>query len=127
MKKIIYIVLLFLLVLLPGCISNEQVVSKTVNVGDIFQLKVDEEKGNWTSSDETIAYISENGIVTALSSGNAVISCGNQKINLEVLNEENEIAYINVSNSQSIYVGESIELKPTLENVEEAVGISLGI
>ena len=109
MKKIIYIVLLFLLVLLPGCISNEQVVSKTVNVGDIFQLKVDEEKGNWTSSDETIAYISENGIVTALSSGNAVISCGNQKINLEVLNEENEIAYINVSNSQSIYVGESIE------------------
>lgn len=121
MKKIIYIVLLFLLVLLPGCISNEQVVSKTVNVGDIFQLKVDEEKGNWTSSDETIAYISENGIVTALSSGNAVISCGNQKINLEVLNEENEIAYINVSNSQSIYVGESIELKPTLENVEEDV------
>ena len=120
MKKIIIIFLFLVTFMTFGCSPKEQTIDKTINVGDVFQLALDGEEMGWISSDESVAIISNYGIVTAVAPGRSIISYKNQKINLEV-NSEEKNPILNVSGSQSLYIGESVKLTPIVENVEEEV------
>lgn len=79
MKKLLSILFISMILLLSGCSNNTQkelriIGADSIKVGDSSYLHVEDNVINWTSSNNKIASINNNGKVTGISEGNVVIT-----------------------------------------------------
>lgn len=79
MKKMIAMILCLVLAVMSFAVAEEATEVTTVILGKTVELAVEEAKAEnaetvWTSSDETVVTVDENGVVTALNAGEAVIT-----------------------------------------------------
>ena len=72
-RRIIALVLILGLVAVPAFALTLENTSLQIQIGQIGRLKADAEVV-WTSSDETIVKVDENGLVTGINGGNAIIT-----------------------------------------------------
>ena len=72
-RRIIALVLILGLVAVPVFALTLENTSLQIQIGQIGRLKADAEVV-WTSSDETIVKVDENGLVTGINGGNAIIT-----------------------------------------------------
>lgn len=132
-KKIYMILIVFFFTfILFGCVNMDGFTIKTVYlektmyVGEKIQLdasKQELETGEvlqWSSSDENIALVSEDGLVSAISSGEVVITAElgtyECQVKIEVLAKETVIdATITISGLQTVLINEQITLTATVE------------
>ena len=70
-RRIIALVLILGLVAVPAFALTLENTSLQIQIGQIGRLKADAEVV-WTSSDETIVKVDENGLVTGINGGNAM-------------------------------------------------------
>lgn len=125
-KKIgITLVLLLLLIIVPGCSNNNlnivtEYLEKDMFVGDKILLEASTKDDsdavvNWSSSDELVAIVSEDGLVVALSVGDATITAQVNESKTDVLihvslKEEAEEINLELTGPQSVLVNESITI-----------------
>ena len=132
-KKIYMILIVFFFTfILFGCVNMDGFsiktvyLEKTMYVGEKIQLdasKQELETGEvlqWSSSDENIALVSEDGLVSAISSGEVVITAKlgtyECQVKIEVLAKETVIdATITISGLQTVLINEQITLTATVE------------
>src|SRR5690554_1891145 len=104
MKKTIYIIILFLLLILSGCRRNEQIViygPDEVVVGESINLLVNiNTKVIWSTEDESIATVDNDGNVTGISPGRVILTVRkandyevSETIEIRVILSPGEVAY----------------------------------
>lgn len=115
-NKICFILILIIMFVMTGCVSDST--TYYLYTGDTILLSFDE-KCTWSSTNDLIARVDENGIVTAVSMGETTILATSNnkdyKFNIVVKGAllENSIN-IKVETNQTLKVGESLELKPEI-------------
>lgn len=113
MKKCIYILIFIFALFLTGC-NNMVVVNKEVSVGDVFTIEGDYQL---ISSDESVALVTDSGIVKALSTGVTTITDLNNsiKIELNVIEKKVDKSLI-FKNKQTIKIGEELQIECSINN-----------
>ena len=115
-NKICFILILIIMFVTTGCVSDST--TYYLYTGDTILLSFDEDC-TWSSTNDLIARVDENGIVTAVSMGETTILATSNnkdyKFNIVVKGAllENSIN-IKVETNQTLKVGESLELKPEI-------------
>lgn len=115
-NKICFILILIIMFVTTGCVSDST--TYYLYTGDTILLSFDEDC-SWSSTNDLIARVDENGIVTAVSMGETTILATSNnkdyKFNIVVKGAllENSIN-IKVETNQTLKVGESLELKPEI-------------
>lgn len=115
-NKLSISLLVIIILIMTGCVS--EINEYYLYTGDVILLNY-EEDCSWSSTNELVAKVDENGIVTALSMGETYIiakSKGNEcefKVVVKGALVEDSIK-IKLDVSQTLKVGETIELKPEL-------------
>ena len=127
-KLIVVIMLLFMGIVLTGCDFSTDInimtKTSTMKVGDVIGLEVSSEDAViWDSSNDELATVDENGIVTALDAGTVTISAAygdnTSVINIIIKNDIDTNDYIELSGVQKILVGDSKKLTATYYGLEE--------
>ena len=130
-KKIIIIIVLLFSIVLTGCVTSTkftigtEYIEKTMYVGDKTQFSTNissletGEIVEWKSGDTSIALVSENGYVEAVSSGDTVISAtlGDYicLIKLHVVDRDDSYnVNIEINGLQTVVINETITLKATV-------------
>lgn len=115
-KKISISLLVVITLIMTGCVSESN--EYYLYTGDVILLNYEEEC-SWSSTNELVAKVDKNGIVTALSMGETYIiaksktnKCEYKVVVKGTLVEDSIKIKLNVS--QTLKVGETIELKPEL-------------
>lgn len=116
MNKICIILLVTSVFIMTGC--NAETNEYYLYTGDVILLEF-EEKCTWSSMNELVAKVDENGVVTALSMGETMIiaETNNSEYEFKVIVKgalaEGSIK-IKLDTNQTLKVGETLELKPEL-------------
>jgi len=127
-KLIVVIMLLFMGIVLTGCDFSTDInimtKTSTMKVGDVIGLEVSSEDAViWDSSNDELATVDENGIVTALDTGTVTISAAyddkTSVINIIIKNDIDTNDYIKLNGVQKILVGDSKKLTATYYGLEE--------
>ena len=120
MKKIILLIICLISLFFIGCVSIEdnQIQSKTIKVGEMIELDVSDAK-SFTSSDELVATVTNDGIVQGISVGYCTIRIETQTKEYTVkiiVNEDVKNVSIEFNSKQTILVGEEINLNAKVNN-----------
>lgn len=116
MNKICIILLVTSVFIMTGC--NAETNEYYLYTGDVILLEF-EDKCTWSSTNELVAKVDENGVVTALSMGETMIiaETNNSEYEFKVIVKgalaEGSIK-IKLDTNQTLKVGETLELKPEL-------------
>ena len=107
--------------------SNTNIVSKeniiTISVGEAIRLKATKSDCKWSSSDTSVATITQDGVLYGLSKGTSIITATLGDTYTEVkVSVEDKTSYQNiiVSGKQTIVIGEETKLVPTVEGTIES-------
>ena len=119
-KSILTIFICFICFLVIGCTEEQKNVE--IKVGDIFKIESNEE-GNYTSSDNSIATVDENGIVKGLKVGNAIITLSTQSKTYEtsVIVSDSDDYQISINTKQTLKKGEKVTLNPSITGSTEKI------
>ena len=115
-NRISIILLVAVIFIMAGC--NAETNEYYLYTGDVILLEF-EDKCTWSSANELVAKVDENGVVTALSMGEAMIiaEANNNQYEFKVIVKgalaEGSIR-IKLDTNQTLKVGETLELKPEL-------------
>ena len=115
-NRISIILLVAVIFIMTGC--NTETNEYYLYTGDVILLEF-EEKCTWSSANELVAKVDENGVVTALSMGETMIiaEANNNQYEFKVIVKgalaEGSIR-IKLDTNQTLKVGETLELKPEL-------------
>ena len=115
-NRISIILLVTLVFIMTGC--NTETNEYYLYTGDVILLEF-EDKCTWSSTNELVAKVDENGVVTALSMGETMIiaEANNNQYEFKVIVKgalaEGSIK-IKLDTNQTLKVGETLELKPEL-------------
>ena len=115
-NRISIILLVAVIFIMTGC--NTETNEYYLYTGDVILLEF-EEKCTWSSTNELVAKVDENGVVTALSMGETMIiaEANNNQYEFKVIVKgalaEGSIK-IKLDTNQTLKVGETLELKPEL-------------
>jgi len=123
-KKLFYIIfILFVVVLLTGCINNSLSINvdsyeKFIIVGDKLYLTtnvdVSGENVVWSSSNELVVTVTENGLVEAVGEGSAIVTAthGTKKNSIVFyVSNPSSKPVIEITGPQQVIVNKTIELK----------------
>ena len=116
MNKICIILLVISVFIMTGC--NAETNEYYLYTGDVILLEF-EDKCTWSSTNELVAKVDENGVVTALSMGETMIiaETNNSEYEFKIIVKgalaEGSIK-IKLDTNQTLKVGETLELKPEL-------------
>ena len=107
--------------------TNTNIVSKeniiTISVGEAIRLKASNSACTWSSSNTSVATITEDGLLYGLSKGTTIITAtlGDTYSEVKVSVEE-QAKYLNflVSGKQTIAIGEETKIVPTIEGTIES-------
>ena len=106
--------------------ANTQIVEKdetiSLKVGEIIKLDANIENGVWSSSNESVAKVAENGLLSAASEGNAIVTIKNETLEKSIsvhVEKDSLDTYLQVVGKQTILVGDKTTLTPTMVNSYE--------
>lgn len=116
LRKIYLLILMIFVIPMLGCVTDND--SYYLYTGDTILLKLDEEC-EWSSTNDLVARVDENGIVSAISMGRATIVAKTNSKNYEyeiivkgsVVEDSIKIM---LETKQTLKVGETVELNPEL-------------
>jgi len=116
LRKIYLLILMIIVIPMLGCVTDND--SYYLYTGDTILLKLDEEC-EWSSTNDLVARVDENGIVSAISMGRATIVAKTNSKNYEyeiivkgsVVEDSIKIM---LETKQTLKVGETVELNPEL-------------
>lgn len=106
-----------------GVIISDDLISINIGESTVLSLNTNEE-ATWSSSDEAVAIVNQNGLVTGISGGickiKAVTSKNEYTILVSVSITEEPTPLMTISGKQTVYVGSAIQLDLTFTNVKVA-------
>ncbi|MBO7536320.1 MAG: trypsin-like peptidase domain-containing protein, partial [Bacilli bacterium] len=104
-----------------GVIISDDLISINIGESTVLSLNTNEE-ATWSSSDEAVAIVNQNGLVTGISGGickiKAVTSKNEYTILVSVSITEEPTPLMTISGKQTVYVGSAIQLDLTFTNVK---------
>ena len=127
-KKVFIIICFLFLVFLIGCndmTKKEEPIDDVIviNVGDAIKINASADNCTWTSSDVSVATITQEGVLYGLAKGTTTITIRKddsvKEIVVNVLESEKNTSLI-VAGKQTIYVGEETTLTPSISNSKDS-------
>ena len=135
-NKLIIIILTFIaLVTLTSCsigdsrtvIVNEDLIKLNIGESTILTLS-NSEKATWRSENTDVATVNDQGLVTGISGGIckiiATVGAKEYSILVSVSIVDDVVPEMVISGKQTIYIGQSVELKATFSNVKVTPQVS---
>lgn len=120
MRKVLVFIISIICIFLVSCVSvvNDQIQSKNIIVGEVVELDVEDAK-SFTSSDESVASVTTDGLVEGISVGSCTIKIETQTkeytVKINVSENIKNVSLI-VNSKQTLELGEELQLNVKVDN-----------